>query len=420
MVGRVGNGTFVDCRLVERTRSRLVYTLFGGVALGRIAFIMAITVGTLAAAELTGSDRWVGLPSAVTTAGTAIGATSFGIVAQRLGRRPAFAGGYLVSAAGAVTAGLALWQGSFSVLLVGSLLVGLGQSISHLARYAAADLRKPAGRAAAISFIVWAGTIGSVIGPTLLDPLGDLALDRSWPELAGPYVGAAALFGVAVLLFFAGLRPEPLSVSVDADSPAPVHRPSSGHLLRTETVRFALLAMVIGQVVMVAVMTVTPVHIRNAGQALTAIGVVITAHTLGMFGLAPVTGWLVGRFGPRRMIGAGALLLLVSCAGSALASGDDTALLVVSLFGLGLGWNMGFVAGSAHLIEGLGLQERLSIQGLADTVVWVSAGVASLSSGIVVEATSYTTASVFGAVLALVPLAAVISRRGAPAGHLAP
>jgi len=401
---------------VEPIRTRLVRTLFAGVAVGRIAFIMAITIGTLAAEDLTGSERWAGAPSAITTLGTAVGATALGALALRMGRTNAFSMGYATSAIGAAMAAGAIAWGSFVLLLAGSFLVGLGQATSHLARYAAADLRDAHRRASAISFIVWAGTIGSVVGPTLLDPLGSVADARGLPELVGPYAGAAALFAIAVILFFVALRPEPLTVSVmDAGDEQAHARPrrSTGELLGLSTVRFALMAMVVGQVVMVAVMTVTPLHIRHAGQALTSVGIVITAHTLGMFAFAPLTGWLVSRFGTVRMVIVGAGLLIASCLASALAAGDQTTLLVISLFGLGLGWNMGFVAGSTHLLTNLSLSERLHIQGVTDTFVWVSAGVASLSSGVLVEAFSYGTASYIGAALAFIPLAAALAARRA-------
>ena len=175
--------------------------------------------------------------------------------------------------------------------------------------------------------------------------------------------------------------------------------------------RIAVAALIVGQVVMVMIMTMTPVHIRRAGEELGIVGLVIAAHTLGMFALSPVTGFLSDRFGRLRVILAGQAMLVVSALMASLAAGDDRVLLVVSLFLLGLGWNFGFVAGSALLTEDAPPASKLSLQGVADSIVWTSAALASLSSGALLEAGSYSLLALIGAGLVAIPIGLLVRHR---------
>lgn len=399
------------------TRTRLVWTLFSGVAIGRIGFIMAITVATLAAGEMA-ATKWTGAPPALGTLGVAAGASLFTKLSERFGRTRSFTAGYVTSGFGTALAALAVVLGSFTVLLVGMFLLGLGQAISHLARYAAADLRTQDRRASAISQLVWAGTIGSVLGPLALEPTGDIAVQQGFSDLVGPYLAASLLFGIAALVFAVFLRPDPLRVAVDL---TPVDQPelpgrTPRLLFRMPTVKLALTSMAMGQLIMVLVMTMTPLHLRNAGESLSEIGYVMTAHTLGMFAIAPLTGWLINRFGAVSTILAGTMILIAACLSAiAGAQASSPMVLIGALFLLGAGWNFSFVAGSTHLLTGLTLAERLHIQGPADTLTWTAGGFASLASGIIVGASSYVMLSMLGTGLSIIPLLALFRWRRAVA-----
>ena len=396
---------------IERTRTRLVWAMFSGVAIGRTGFIMAVTVATLAAGEMA-ATRWTGLPAALGTIGVAAGATVFTRLSERLGRKESFTIGYATAASGTAVSALAVIVESFPLLLLGMFSLGLGQATSHLARYAAADLRSSDRRASAISLIVWAGTIGSVLGPLALEPAGDLAVARGLHDLVGPYAAATLLFGLGALAFAALLRPDPLELAVadptptgDVDLGAERSRAA---LFSLPSVKLALTAMALGQLVMVLVMTMTPLHLRNAGESLREIGYVMTAHTLGMFAVAPLTGWLVSRFGALATIVAGSVTLVAACALAIVGAGDTPpAVLIVALFLLGMGWTFCFVAGSTHLLTGLTLAERLHIQGPADTLTWVAGGAANLASGLIVSFSSYAVLSMLGVGLSVIPLVAL-------------
>lgn len=395
----------------QAAQTRLVWTFFWVVAIGQTGYILAATVSSLAGGELA-STRWSGLPSAFGTAGIALGALLFTWVAARFGRTASFTAGYLTAAIGAGLAGYAITQRSFPMLLLGVVVLGLGQSCSSLARYAAADLRAGGRRATTIGLLVWAGTIGAVLGPRALAPAGEAAVALGFEDLAGPYLGAATLFAVGAIIFAILLRPDPSKLAVPDDT---LHFEASStirtrsELLATSQTRLALVSMALGQVIMVIVMTQTPLHLRRIGEGLGVIGNVMTAHTLGMFAIAPLTGWLVKILGTRKMIGLGAAVLAGACGLSFVgADPSRTTLLLPGLLLLGIGWNFTFVAGSTLLMTDLAFQERLSIQGIGDTLTWVAGGTASVVSGFVVSGTSYSSLSLIGAALSLIPLAALV------------
>jgi MFS family permease len=382
---------------------------FGGVAVANTGFIAAVTVTGLVAEQITGSARLSGLPGAIGTFGTALGAIAVSNLIGRAGSRAGLSIGYVTAATGSAIAMTAAVTASFPMLLAGLLVLGIGHSATQLSRYAAADLYEADHRARAVGLIVWAGTIGSVVGPSLLEPSGRLAIAAGLPELSGAYGVSGAFFAAAAILYVVFLR-EGGSGSGTPTVTTPGDPGRRRDLFRLPQVQVALSAMIIGQLVMVLIMAMTPLHIRHLGLGLGTVGFVISAHTLGMFALSPVTGWLTDRFGHVQIIVAGVLLLTGSAALAATAPTDGRTQLAVALFILGLGWNFGFVAGSSLLTLGIPEDARTALQGRVDSLVWMAAALASLASGFVLEAAGYVTLSVAGGLIALLPLV-VVARR---------
>lgn len=385
-------------------RGRTVTALFGGVGLSTAAYLAMITIAPLVAEDLLGSARWSGVPSTVAILGGAIGTTLLARLMARRGRFTGLIAGYLVGAAAAGVAALATMGGSTPLFLAAMSCIGVGAGAHRLARYASADLFPVERRAASISWMVWGGTIGSVAGPTLLEPSRALAAGLGMAGAAGPFLlGMTAIGGAALLL--AGVGDRRLLCGVTERTTA-THE-AARELLRIPRVRLALVAMVVGQIVMVLIMTMTPIHVRSTGHGLTSIGLVISAHTFGMYALSPVSGMLSDRAGRIPILLIGSCLLMASgvLAASAGASQNQ---LVLALFLLGLGWNFGFVAGSALLTDDAPLAMRIQLQGVADSVVWGSGALASLSSGLLLAGWGYPTLSLAGATLAAVPMLAIV------------
>ncbi|MFV1970008.1 MAG: MFS transporter, partial [Acidimicrobiia bacterium] len=316
----------------------------------------------------------------------------------------AFSIGFAFAMVGSILAAMSVGIGSLPILLIAMAVLGFGRSVSQLARFAAGDLRQPERRASAISLIVWASTIGAVAGPLLLGPTGAAASLAGFDQLIGPIIVGVIGFGLAATLMFIGLRPEPLTLTIAPESEHPGEPSHLRDILSIPTVRLAIVALVTSQIVMVLVMTMTPLHIRANDGDLGTVGIVMMAHTLGMFAIAPITGKLVDRYGPRRIIMLAMVTLLLASLIATAAPTANTVILVVGLFLLGVGWNFGFVAASTGLQTGLPVADRLKIQGTADAITWISGGLGAAVSGVIFANASYTMVAVIGAALALTPL----------------
>jgi MFS family permease len=306
---------------------------------------------------------------------------------------------------GAALAVVSIGTGSLVMLMAGMLFVGFGRSVGQLARYAAGDMRRESRRAEAISLIVWASTIGAVVGPLMIGPTSTYALTAGVNELIGPVSVAVIGFALASILMVVGLRPDPMKLVAAERGPEDqgAARPFS-ELLASRSIRLSVAAIVVSQMVMVLVMVMTPVHIKANDGGLATVGWVMMAHTIGMFAIAPVTGILVDRFGPKRLILASVVVFVGACTLAATAVNASTPILLVSMLLLGVAWNFGFVSGSTLLQHGLAVPDRLKMQGFADSSAWVTSALAAGISGVIVAQTSYMVLAGVGAVLALIPL----------------
>ncbi len=344
--------------------------LFASAAFMSGSMAMASTVTTMVVSDRAGAG-WAGGPATAGIVGTGLGALLLTRVTARLHRRAGLLIGYLIATIGGVAAATTVTVTSTDVvgLSIGMLLLGLGNAAAQLSRYAGADLYPAHRRGVAIGIIVSAGAVGAVGGPLLLAPAHAAATDSGWIGDAGP------LLLVAVITFCA-LAAAWRSPGLSARSAGGV-RVSLRRLLRMPAGRSAIAVMATAQVVMGAVMTATPVDMHLHHRGLSAIGVILSTHTLGMFALATLTGRLVDRYGPRPVMFAGLSVLSVGSGAAALAGA--TSLLGAALFLLGYGWNLCFVGGSALLSREVPAAEQAGIEGAVDGAIWGSAAVAVLA-----------------------------------------
>jgi MFS family permease len=393
-------------------RQRTGALLFGGAALGATGYFAGLAVAPLAAEDLTGGVTWSGLPGAMAIVGTALGATVVTSLLHRVGRRGGLVVAYVVGVVGAMVAVTALRTGAFPILLVGTTLIGVGHAANQLTRYVVAELHEPERRGRALGWIVWAGTIGGVVGPNLLAPAGRVAEAAGQPPLVGSYVVGLAAMAVVAVGYQLALRPDPgtLAVSEALDEGVGDEGPPAS-AWRLTTVRVAIVVMVTGQVVMVWLMSMTPVHIRESGGDLGRIGLILSAHIFGMYALAPVAGWVEDRYGSLRAIAVGLTTLAVA---AVLAAGSTPGGVVmgVALFLLGLGWSFGFVAGSTLLARGVPAPIRAAVQGRVETVVFLASAVASLGAGLLLDAVGYVGLCLLALVALVLPTAFVVRSRG--------
>ena len=367
-------------------RERLTATLFATESLFSAAYIAAVTLQSLNAAQLSGTPALAGVPGTIALLGRAAIGMPAGWFMDRYGRRALLSLGYFVGAVGLVVSALAIIQSSFLMLCLGAGLTGVANGTSQQVRFVASEIWPAAARARVIGIVVFAGTVGAVFGPLLVPPSEARAQALSLAPTAGPYLAGTILTALAMLLVFLLLRPDPvrLSRALEAErtdgAPSAPARPLAA-IFALPAVQLAAAAMIIGQMVMTLIMVITPVHMHGLEHSDGEISLVFMAHTLGMFALAPLTGWMIDRLGSRPTIAYGALLLVISSILAPLAQGVPA--LAVALFVLGLGWNFCFVAGSALLSEQLHYNERGRVQGSNDAMVALASGAGSLGTGVV-------------------------------------
>jgi MFS family permease len=378
-----------------------------------------VTVGALLAEEMLGTRSLSGLPAALFTFGSAGTALAVGRLSPRLGRRAGLSAGYAAGALGGAGVVLAAAIDSVPLLLLALLVYGAGTATNLQARYAGTDLIGPDRRGRAVSTILVATTVGAVAGPNLVALTGRLAADWGIPALAGPFALAAVAYGIAGTILFILLRPDPLLVSRAVPAPEPAERVAASEPSRRS--RFAgnvtagAVTMVLTQLIMVAVMTMTPVHMRAHGHGLGATGVVIAIHIGAMYLPSPITGILVDRLGRIPVAAASGVVLLAAGVVAATAHEHSVAILAVALALLGLGWNLGLVSGTAMITDYAPMETRAKTQGNVDLCVALAGAGGGIASGMVMTATSYAALSTAGGLLALavIPVIAATSRRGA-------
>jgi MFS family permease len=419
MTGRLwGGNRWPDHRLREVQR-RTVRTLVVSQAFGGLGISIGIAVAALLAEEVSGSEELAGLPQTAQVLGAAIASWLLARMMGRSGRRVGLSTGYLLGSAGAGLCVVAGVVGSFLLLLVGATLLGATTAANNQSRYAATDLARSEGRARALSVVVWATTIGAVVGPNLTGSAGRAGRALGVPVLTGPFLFAlvGTLGAAAVVAVF--LRPDPLLVAREAAldrgeaTRGRTSWPRVVEVVRTRPgVAAGTAALALAHAVMVSVMVMTPLHMHHGGATLEVIGVVISVHVLGMYALAPVVGWLTDRLGRPTVLAVGAAVLLLALLLSGTAPAGASYRIGVGLFLLGLGWSLCTVAASTLLSESAPLDARTDVQGAADLVMGLTAAAAGAAAGVVVGSLGYAALNVFAALLVTgVATAAEYARR---------
>ena len=370
----------------DPVQQRVVRTLAGTQVLGGVGLSAGVAVGALLAEDVSGSAQFAGLGGTFQVLGAALIAIPMSRVMAAHGRRPGLVLGYVLAATGAIgliTAGVIR---NFPLLLVASVLFGGATASNSQARYAGADLAHPQHRARDLSIVVWATTIGSVVGPNLVGPSAPFARALGLPLLTGPFLFSLVGFVLAFVVLLWRLRPDPLIEArqrrvADGDDSGATHGSVTRGLRVAAGIpnaRLGILTLALGHVVMVSVMVMTPLHMNHGGADLEVIGFVISIHILGMFAFSPLTGLAVDRFGGRA----------VAVLGSASPEGESWTLLL-GLFLLGLGWSCTLVAGSTLLTAAVPADERPGAQGASDLLMGLMAAGGGALAGVIVHQVSF-------------------------------
>jgi MFS family permease len=410
-------------RAVQR---RTLGVLVSTQVVGGVGVAIGFAVGALLAESLAGTAV-SGLAASAAVVGTAILTVPVTRLMRVRGRRPGLALAYAFGAAGAALTVFAATRGSIPLLFVGLFLFGGGTTANYQARYAAVDLAEPGRRGRQLSLVVWATTIGAVAGPNVAGVADRFVRPLGLAGYAGPFAFSVIAFLLAAVVLLLLLRPDPLLTARALAPPSPDGPVGDGprglraalrEVATSPAARLGMAAVAVGHVVMVGVMTMTPVligaaHAGDHAGTYRVVGIVLSAHITGMYAFSPITGWLTDKAGRRPVILGGIAMLLVACtiAGTA---GHDTARLALGLTMLGLGWSATMVAGSTLLSESVAVTNRPSVQGLSDLVMGLAGASAGGLAGFVVAWSSYATLTALAAV-ATVPLIALALRPVRPA-----
>ncbi|WP_285137110.1 MFS transporter [Microbacterium sp. lyk4-40-TSB-66] len=401
---------------VVAAQRRTVRVLAAGQVLSGVAFGSTLSLGALLAADLSGEESLSGFATASVTLGAALTAIPLARLAARRGRRVALTTGNIAALSGIALVILAAATRTFPLLLVGIALIGAGNAATLQSRFAATDLSTTARRGRDLATVVWATTVGGVVGPLLLAPGELLGASIGMPRLTGAYLFSLLAQACAFALYVLVLRPDPLLLAQRIDRErAPTALPSS-EIDRPRVARFAMLAVAASHVTMAAVMAMTPVHLSHivAPDAVTvAVGVTISLHVFGMYGLSPVFGILADRVGRIPVIFLGQVLLAAALTVASTAA-DSQAGVLIALLLLGLGWSAATVAGSALLTEATPLAARPRRQGRSDTLMTGCAAVGSVLAGLILGLVGYGGLAFWAFVPIAVVCLAVASTRARP------
>lgn len=392
----------------------IISQIFGGAG-----FAAGVTVGALLAQDMLGSDSYAGVPSALITLGSAAAALIVGRLSQRLGRRTGLAAGFLAGGLGALGVVLAALISNLALLFISLLVYGAGTATNLQARYAGTDLALPTQRAKAISAAMVFTTFGAVAGPNLVNITGRFATSIGFPALSGPFMLAAAAFIIAGVVLLIFLRPDPLIVAkamaeaqrADESLNGTQNTGVKDAAINKTGIMIGATVMVLTQIVMVAIMTMTPVHMKHHGHGLGQVGLVIGIHVAAMFLPSLITGVLVDKYGHTLMSYASGITLLAAGLLAGLAPGESMVFLVLALALLGLGWNFGLISGTAAIVDATPPHTRAKTQGTVDVLIALAGASGGALSGMVVAQSSYSTLSLAGGFLSLLLIPVVVWSR---------
>lgn len=401
---------------VVALQRRTVQSLVGAQAFGALGITIGIATASLLARDLSGSDQLAGTAQTAQVLGAAGASWLLARVMATRGRRVGLVLGYLLGACGSALAVVAGVLGSMTLLLVGAALLGATSSANYASRYAATDLAPSHGRGRALAIVVWATTIGAVLGPNLTGPAAEIADLLDIPVLTGPFALGAAGMLVAAGVLWVRLRPDPLLTARqlhadavrDGTASAGQAQPVPQILRERPVLLAAITGLAAAHAVMISVMVMTPLHMEHGHASLQVIGIVISLHVLGMFAFAPVVGWASDRFGAALVLGVGGgvlLAALVFCARAPVGSSPE---IFGGLFLLGIGWSIATVSASTLVAQQAPLASLTAVQGTADLVMSLAAAIGGGASGLVVGAWGFPTLAGFASIFALVGLVAAL------------
>lgn len=364
--------TAINLDLLQKKTIRI---LTAGQVLSGFGLGSTLSIGSLLAAHLSGSPAWAGSAATFSTLGAAAWAIPLARLAFARGRSVALATGAALAIAGAALVITAAAVEIFPLLLIALFMLGAGSAVGLQARFAATDLPSNRSTGRDLSVVVWATTFGAVIGPNLFGPGEIVGHAIGLPHMTGPFLFTIVSQIAAASVFWFGLRPDPLLVAKELNAAKTKGKTSFASAIATlrkyPLAAFAIGAISLSHMVMVSVMSMTPIHMKGMGFDLVVVGFTISLHIAGMYAFSPIFGWLSDKLGRVQTVILGQSIYVFALAIAGFGQ-DDRLLVTVGLFLLGLGWSASTVGGAALLTATLPVEEKTNVQGLSDALMNLS------------------------------------------------
>jgi MFS family permease len=373
---------------------------------------LVAAVSSLTFVLVTGIEGLLGLGPAIFLTASGLTAVPAGRTMDRVGRKPVIAFGFVLAAAGCSLTALATQTNSTATVILGFALIGSASGISLLVRTAAGDMYPPEHRARGISLVLFGSVFGAILGPAVFSPLF-AGKHLSADALTVPWLAAGGLALVA-LAVVANVRPDPKRIaeiigSTGSHAPPQTAAPMR-EILRRPGVIPAMVAALASFSVMVSVMNLTGyMVVDHHHHPQSDVFPIIGAHVLGMYALVLVVGNLIDRIGRMPSLASGLAVMGVSCIGLLWVEGVLG--VAVLLFGLGLGWNVSFVAATAELADRTAPAERGKLLGLNDLLAALLGASLALAGGIALDVLGVAALAIGATVLVTAPIAWLLARR---------
>ena len=384
----------MDATQIADLQRKTIRTLTLGQVLSGFGLGSTLSIGALLAADLSGSETWSGSAATFSTLGAAVWAIPLARLAYKRGRRVALASGAALAISGAALVIAAAGIRFFPLLLIALFMMGAGSAVGLQARFAATDLPDQGKAGRDLSLVVWATTFGAVIGPNLFGPGEVIGNALGLPTMTGPFMITITAQLLASTVFFFGLKPDPLKTAQSLAKASSGPKPKVSLKTAIDTLKaypraaYAIASISLGHMVMVAVMSMTPVHMTHDGATLAIVGFVISIHIAGMYAFSPIFGWLADKLGQIQTVLIGQLIYIASLVISATA-GHDHDQVTLGLFLLGLGWSATTVSGSALLTSTLPPAQKTNVQGLSDSSMQLSGAFGGAIAGTILAAIAF-------------------------------
>ena len=364
-----------------------IFHLLLSVAFSSTGFIAAVTITVLAAREVSSNPYLIGFPNAVGVAGAVIGTQMFDKMSQKFSKNRALSNTFLIGSLGGLVQISSLIIDSFTLLLIGAFILGIGQSAALQTRYVASFVASESFKATALSLAVWFSVFGSIFGPRLVGEYS--AVFENWlgsDLIVGYFIATFGMFlaGLSVLLF--SQKDSALNKKLVIEKSLKLSELDS-------TARLLTKILVLNHFVMVLIMSATPLHVKDIGETIKLVGTIISYHTLGMFLLSPILGKLVDKYGSKLFAIIGSLILILSCVVSLFNT--NILFLKIGLYLLGLGWNFTYIATSSA-ISNYSISNGINLNIKSDSLVFVGSSVAHISLGFTYLNFGYSNLIYFG------------------------